>query len=71
MHLTSLSGGSIGCSASIMPSVCLSFALTSSCLSLAALQKHLKSLAGYGEEHMLVKKAHALFEEAQAASGSS
>lgn len=38
---------------------------------LEAMQKHLKSLAGYGEEHMLVKKAHALFEEAQAASGSS
>lgn len=34
----------------------------------AALQKHIKALAGYGEEHMLVKKARALYEEARAAS---
>ncbi|PRW56145.1 puromycin-sensitive aminopeptidase isoform X1 isoform A [Chlorella sorokiniana] len=33
---------------------------------LEAMQKHLKALAGYGEEHMLVKKAQSLFEEAQA-----
>lgn len=34
-------------------------------------QKHLKALAGYGEDHMLVKKAHSLYEEAQAGSTTS
>ena len=69
-HFTSLAGGRL-VALHPLAFVPLSLALMSSFLSLAALQKHLKSLAGYGEEHMLVKKAHALFEEAQAASGSS
>lgn len=36
-------------------------------LSAALPQTHLAALSGYGEEHMLVKTARALFEEAQAA----
>lgn len=39
--------------------------------ALPAPQKHLKALAGYGEDHMLVKKAQALFEEVQAGGSSS
>ena len=32
-------------------------------------QKHLKALSGYGEEHMLVKKARELHAEAAAGGG--
>jgi hypothetical protein len=33
---------------------------------MCVLQKHLKALVSYGEEHMLVKKASQLYEEAAA-----
>lgn len=38
---------------------------------LAAMETHLKKLAGYGEDHMLVKKAKQLAEEARSSSSSS